>query len=444
MPELLMDQAGPGPPSMASAPLAVAFTLPALVMVKGVSVVVNERGPATALLIVRPPPPTLTVNVSEAAGELGPPAAACVAVMVWLALLSAVVGVKVHAPLTTTAVPATVPSIDTVTVSPVTPPPEMIGVAVVVSVLPLAGLVIVGAGGAVATLTVNVSEAAGELGPPAAACVAVMVWLALLSGVVGVKVQAPLTTTAVPATVPSIDTVTVSPVTPAPEMVGVAVVVSVLPLAGLVIVGAGGAVATLTVNVSVAAGELGPPAAACVAVMVWLALLSGVVGVKVHAPLTTTAVPATVPSIDTVTVSPVTPVPEMIGVAVVVSVLPLAGLVMVGAGGAVATLTVNVSEAAGELGPPAAACVAVMVWLALLSAVVGVKVHAPLTTTAVPATVPSIDTVTVSPVTPPPEMVGVAVVVSVLPLAGLVMVGAAGVVVCDFVRRRPVPHPRQD
>jgi hypothetical protein len=32
----------------------------------------------------------------------------------------------------------------------------------------------------------------------------------------------------------------VSPVTPAPEMVGVAVVVSVLPLAGLVIVGAGG------------------------------------------------------------------------------------------------------------------------------------------------------------------------------------------------------------
>jgi hypothetical protein len=44
----------------------------------------------------------------------------------------------------------------------------------------------------------------------------------------------------------------------------------------------------------------------------------------------------------------------------------------------------------------------------------------------VPATLPSIDTVTVSPVMPPPDIVGVAVVVSVLLAAGLVMVGAAG------------------
>jgi hypothetical protein len=35
----------------------------------------------------------------------------------------------------------------------------------------------------------------------------------------------------------------------------------------------------LTVKVSVAAVELGPPEAACVAVTVWLALLSGLVGV---------------------------------------------------------------------------------------------------------------------------------------------------------------------
>ena len=62
-------------------------------------------------------------------------------------------------------------------------------------------------------------------------------------------------------------------------MVGVAVVVSVLPLAGLVIVGAAGAVPTLTVNVSVAAVELGPPKAACVAVSVWAPLESAVVGV---------------------------------------------------------------------------------------------------------------------------------------------------------------------
>ena len=70
-----------------------------------------------------------------------------------------------------------------------------------------------------------------------------------------------------------------SPATPVPEIVGSAVVVSVEPLAGLVIVGAAGAAATLTVNVSVAAAEDGPPDAACVAVMVWLALLNGLVGV---------------------------------------------------------------------------------------------------------------------------------------------------------------------
>ena len=43
--------------------------------------------------------------------------------------------------------------------SPLTPPPEMTGSVVVVSVLPLAGLVIVGAAGAVGTLTVKVSVA---------------------------------------------------------------------------------------------------------------------------------------------------------------------------------------------------------------------------------------------------------------------------------------------
>jgi hypothetical protein len=72
---------------------------------------------------------------------------------------------------------------------------------------------------------------------------------------------------------------TVSPLTPVPEMTGSVVVVSVLPLAGLEIVGAAGAAtATLTVNVSVAAAEDGPPAA-CVTEMVWLALLKRLVGV---------------------------------------------------------------------------------------------------------------------------------------------------------------------
>ncbi len=92
--------------------------------------------------------------------------------------------------------------------------------------------------------------------------------------------QLPLATVVEPTTVPSIDTVTVSPVIPDPEMVGSAVVVIVLPLAGAVMVGAAGGVGTLMVKLSALEGaELGPPAAAWVAVTEWLALVSGVVGV---------------------------------------------------------------------------------------------------------------------------------------------------------------------
>ena len=84
-------------------------------------------------------------------------------------------------------VPATLPSMETLTVSPLTPDPEMAGSAVVVMVLPLAGAVMVGAAGGVGTLMVKLSALEGaELGPPAAAWVAVTEWLALASGVVGV------------------------------------------------------------------------------------------------------------------------------------------------------------------------------------------------------------------------------------------------------------------
>src|ERR1700722_13113549 len=185
VPALMICQIVPEPPLTAS-PLAVVVMLPALVIVSGLLVAAKVSGPVIALLIVRPPPLTLTVKVSVAAVELGPPAAAWVAVTVWLALLRGEVGVKLQALLETSAVPTCVPSIETVTVSPLTPPPEMTGSVVVVSVLPLAGLAIVGAAGAVGTLTVKGSVAAVELGPPGAACVAVTVWLALLSGLVGV------------------------------------------------------------------------------------------------------------------------------------------------------------------------------------------------------------------------------------------------------------------
>ena len=65
------------------------------------------------------------------------------------------------------------------------------------------------------------------------------------------------------------------------------------------------------------------------------------------------------------------PVPEIVGSEVVVSVDPLAGLVMTGAaGGGGAILTVKASGAAVELGPPEAAWVADRVWLPLPSGLV--------------------------------------------------------------------------
>ena len=54
--------------------------------------------------------------------------------------------------------------------------------------------------------------------------------------------------------------------------------------------------------------------------------------------------------------SPATPVPDMTGSVVVVSVLLLAGAVKASVGGVVGTLTVNVSVAGVELGPPEGAC----------------------------------------------------------------------------------------
>jgi hypothetical protein len=77
----------------------------------------------------------------------------------------------------------------------------------------------------------------------------------------------------------------------------------------------------------------------------------------------------------------------------------------------------------------------------LASGAVGVKVQLPLLATTIEElrTVEPVLSVTMSPATPVPEIVGVAVVVSVLPLTGAVKAGAGGAVVCDFVRRRPVP-----
>ena len=362
------------------------------------------------------------MNVSAVEACDGVPAAlVSVAVAVWLVLESAVVGVMLHVPLAATVVvPAVAPSMSRVSVSEAWPVPEMVGVAVL-TVVPLAGAVITGTGGTVVS-TVNVSAVEGDEVLPALVSVAVAVWLALESTVVGVRLHVPLAATVVvPALAPSMSRVSVSEAWPVPEMVGVAVA-TVVPLAGAVITGGGGKF-VLTVNVSAVEACDGVPAAlVSVAVAVWLALESAAVGVRLHVPLVATVVvPAVTPSMSTVSLSEAWPVPEIVGVAVVI-VVPLAGAVMDGGGGTVVS-TVNVSAVDGDEVTPALVSVAVAVWLALESAAVGVRLHVPLVeTVVVPAVTPSMSTVSVSLAWPVPEIVGVAVA-TVVPLAGAVMDG---------------------
>jgi hypothetical protein len=92
-PALLIVQV-PVPASMPSAPEPVEVTEPAVVMDKGLPAALRTNGPVVLLLIVLPSVGTLMVKLSALEGaELGPPAAAWVAVTEWLALVSGVVGV---------------------------------------------------------------------------------------------------------------------------------------------------------------------------------------------------------------------------------------------------------------------------------------------------------------------------------------------------------------
>ena len=212
-------------------------------------------------------------------------------------------------------------------------------------------------------------------------------------GEVGVKLQALLTTAAVPTTVPSIETVTVSPLTPVPAMAGSAVVVSVLPLAGLAMVGAAGAIGRATVKVSVAASRTRAAGGGLGRGDLWLALLGR--GRREAPGAVDHRGGARDRSIDRtrdrVAADP-GPGNGRLGRRRVGAAIGRAGDRRGRRGRRQAT--VKVSVAAVELGPPAAAWVAEIVWLALLRGEVGVKLQALLTTAAVPATVPSIETVT--------------------------------------------------
>ena len=175
-------------------------------------------------------------------------------------------------------------------------------------------------GGVVSTVKVNPPDI-GLVLPATSVAIAVRVCVPSPTGVVGVKVHAPLLpTTAVPISTPSRRMVIVEPGSPVPLSVGVAsLVVSLAPTGPVptgtlstswVMAGASGAVPSM---VMVQAFETLP--LLDVAVSTWAPSASGVDGVKVHWPDDgTTTVPRTSTPLWMVMVEPGSAVPFRVGV----------------------------------------------------------------------------------------------------------------------------------
>jgi hypothetical protein len=154
-----------------------------------------------------------------------------------------------------------------------------------------------------------------------------------------------------------------------------------------------------------------------------------VLGVKLQFPEpSASAVPASVPSKETVTVLWASAIPEMRGVEVFTTA-PLAGVSTTGAEGATVSTVKERELEAGPVLPTASVALAVTAWVPCESAVLGVKLQWPEpSASAVPAKIPSKATVTVLWASAVPEITG-AEVFTTTPLAGVTTTGAAGATV---------------
>ncbi len=148
----------------------------------------------------------------------------------------------------------------------------------------------------------------------------------------------------------------------------------------------------------------------------------------------------TVPFNETVTVLWASAVPERTGV-VALTNAPLAGVSTTGAEGATVSTLKELGLETGLVLPAASVARAVAEWSPCESAVLGVKLQWPeLSASAVPATIPSKDTVTVLWASAVPEMRGVEVL-TMAPLAGVTTNGATGATVSTVKERELVAGP---
>jgi len=278
---------------------------------------------------------SITTATAPDAADTLPAASVAFAVRTWAPSVRADVGQLNAPPADAVVVQTRVAPSYTRTVEPDSAVPVTVGVAVVREP-PAVGAEITGAAGAVVS-TVKVVLDAAETLPAASAWVTDQVCEPAPRATAAEQLQAPpAATTAVQIVAAPSRTVTVAPGSPVPEAVGVVTFV-LLPVAGAVTTGAAGAVPSTVRLIAVDAGEALPARSVWVARRGCGPSASDAEVQDQVPPAVTVAVQTGVAPSLTVMVAFGSPVPEMAGVRLPVSV-PLAGAEITGAAGAVTSM----------------------------------------------------------------------------------------------------------
>lgn len=316
----------------------------------------------------------------------------------------------------------------TVTLLPASAVPANIGVVVLIAPA-LGGLLTTGAAGACVSICNTTGAESAPILPAASVALAVIVYVPLLNGVLGVQIQSPFwSVVAVQSVLPPSFTLTWLPASAVPVKAGVVSLVA-LPLAGLLMLGAAGAAKSIVKLTGADTLPVLPAGSIAVAVSVWLPAFSGVEGVQLQSPFASARVVqiCMLPSF-TITVLPASAVPLISGFELLIEALA-AGAVMLGAAGTVvSTIKLREAEALPVL-PAISVAVAVIEWFPSFNPVVGEQLHVlPALVVAVQSVVLPSLTMTVLPVSAAPLIIGWPVA-TIAPDAGLVIPGAAGAVV---------------
>ncbi|STZ70252.1 Uncharacterised protein [Moraxella caprae] len=375
--------------------------------------------------------------------------------MVFAPSLSSLVGVALHSPFsstftsTTSGAPPFWAGKVAITVSPLLPVPLIVGVVSLVMLSPLtpvsesgSRVAVVPVGAVVSTVTFTTGKSV--LVPVVLSVTSTPIWFSpSLSALVGTTSHVPPlpTVTVFSSGVPSFEgkvTLIVSPSLPLPVIFGMVLLVIPSPLSPESELGSRVAVAVgLVVFIVITAGFTTPtlPAGSLtLTLMVFAPSLSSLVGVALHSPFsstftsTTSGAPPFWAGKVAITVSPLLPVPLIVGVVSLVMLSPLtpvsesgSRVAVVPVGAVVSTVTFTTGKSV--LVPVVLSVTSTPIWFSpSLSALVGTTSHVPPlpTVTVFSSGVPSFEgkvTLIVSPSLPLPVIFGMVLLVIPSPLS---------------------------